>query len=763
MIQALVESVQSRLGGAQVAVTPNSVVKELVENALDAGALNVDVRVSANGLQQIQVKDTGSGVPSADIPALCARSATSKLKDFEDLVNVSTYGFRGEALHSIVEVAEKTVVTTRTSEESVARRYEFDKAGTVISETDIAGSVGTTVTVENLFKWLPVRRQEAIKLILKGNLTDHLQMISADAPITSSTLCVRVEAIVPKADADVSVVARSSYARTFVYINRRPVNPKSALDKTPKRAVKLIKDAFFGIAGSDSRSKELFIWLHIHIPSHLVDINLEPNKTSVASPEDLILPCIQKLVEQAYPPAPSMPTPFANTAAAGTPADMGGANATSNESPVPNGSSAVRRPPILFEDEDIETDSMVPQLNRETVESSIAPLAEIPRQHILDHVLDGGATVDLENWSTGRNLRAAAGLAGSKSPPHTRNETNRPTPAGSPPSSRTNAAPRNVARDRRSPERTQPTLAGFLSGDHTAAPSPAKSKRPRKSVSAYESPNPKRSKTDHPAVGAYIEMESVDLNYHSIKASYLRIARRSQHECLHPKRNNLRVVGPVIYDDDAAWAFSLGRDIILLNIKRLWEVVHFESLRSHHQLPTDTLRIPKCIPARSLGPEVAAWLENGLQLGRFPQSEMEGASLKYKLDDPRITMNGFEVFLREELDEIILEITAISSVVEGYGEEDLPALLRSIALNDGRMRSPNRTPPTSTQLLTKSRPPKLIAYFEEQSKRLAEQECVIPSGGGGLEGNEKMVKAVQRAAQLFFAGEGRLKADSWGT
>ena len=156
-IRLLRADVSSRIAAGEVIERPASAVKELVENALDAGATRVWVEVRSGGVGYIRVTDDGIGIPASEVELAIQRFATSKLSEVEDLDAVATLGFRGEALPSIAAVAQ-VEMRTRPGEEDSGTRIEVED-GEVRSLTTIGAPVGTTVIVQNLFRNFPARRK----------------------------------------------------------------------------------------------------------------------------------------------------------------------------------------------------------------------------------------------------------------------------------------------------------------------------------------------------------------------------------------------------------------------------------------------------------------------------------------------------------------------------------------------------------------------------------------------------------------------------
>nr|CAD7452031.1 unnamed protein product [Timema tahoe] len=158
-LHRLEENTSSLITSSQIITSVSSVVKELIENALDAGSNNIEVKLEDNGLSRIEVKDDGSGINKLDVPHMCLSSYTSKIRDFSDLEYLQCYGFRGEALNALCRVAEVTV-TTKTDEDDYAMAYTMNKNGQVAFMKPSHLGKGTIVTANHLFLNIPVRRKQ---------------------------------------------------------------------------------------------------------------------------------------------------------------------------------------------------------------------------------------------------------------------------------------------------------------------------------------------------------------------------------------------------------------------------------------------------------------------------------------------------------------------------------------------------------------------------------------------------------------------------
>ena len=154
-IRVLPEAVIQRIAAGEVITRPRAAVRELVDNALDAGATRVEIEIAAGGYDLIAVHDDGTGIAAADAALLFTRHATSKLDGLGALDAVRTLGFRGEALASLAAVAE-VEVRSRHIDEAVGLRLASDGA-----RTPLARQAGTSVAVTRLFSRYPVRREGA--------------------------------------------------------------------------------------------------------------------------------------------------------------------------------------------------------------------------------------------------------------------------------------------------------------------------------------------------------------------------------------------------------------------------------------------------------------------------------------------------------------------------------------------------------------------------------------------------------------------------
>ena len=171
LIHILSDQVASQIAAGEVVERPSSVVKELVENAIDAGATTINIDVQNGGRQSIQIADNGSGIASEELETAFLRHATSKLQTAVDLNNITTLGFRGEALAAISAVSQVTVVS-RASNGEAGIRLTMD-GGHITNRESVGAPQGTVIAVENLFYNVPARLKFLKSVTTEKRLIDE--------------------------------------------------------------------------------------------------------------------------------------------------------------------------------------------------------------------------------------------------------------------------------------------------------------------------------------------------------------------------------------------------------------------------------------------------------------------------------------------------------------------------------------------------------------------------------------------------------------
>jgi DNA mismatch repair protein MutL len=308
-IRPLPPNLVNQIAAGEVVERPASVVKELVENALDAGATRIEVRLEGGGRDRIEVLDDGDGIAQAELPLAVAPHATSKIASLDDLLSIGTYGFRGEALASIGSVARLTV-TSRPRGASHAAAIEVDH-GRCTSVRPAAGNPGTRIEVANLFGEVPARRKflrsepteagrvvEAIEWIALGRpriaftlLQEGRQSIDLPAEADPARRVAAVlgetvarEALRVEADAALApgspisvwgLMARPERAKVASKGLRLSLNGRPVADRGMLHAV---REAFRGLI-EPGRTPVGF--LAIEIDPREVDVNVHPAKSEV--------------------------------------------------------------------------------------------------------------------------------------------------------------------------------------------------------------------------------------------------------------------------------------------------------------------------------------------------------------------------------------------------------------------------------------------------------------------------------------------------
>ncbi len=338
-IQTLSPQVANQIAAGEVIERPASVVKELLENALDAGAKHIDIEIGFGGLNQIKVSDDGEGIVAEDLPLAIASHATSKLRELDDLYVINSMGFRGEALASISSVA-RVFIQSCPKGETRAMSLESDEQGTRL--VPCARGQGTTVEVRDLFFNAPVRKKflkselheyqaieaivkrvafskPSVALTLRHNGKTCLQL---PAVFSERTERARLTKLLGKAFVDDAVLvdvtrekmrlhgwvsgpqyARSQQDKLWFYINHRMVRDKLVLHALRQAYAEVLPEGRYPACV-----------LFLTLPPDAVDVNVHPTKHEVRfsdarSVHDLIRLAITEMLattqvssEPEYPP-----------------------------------------------------------------------------------------------------------------------------------------------------------------------------------------------------------------------------------------------------------------------------------------------------------------------------------------------------------------------------------------------------------------------------------------------------------------------------
>ncbi len=300
-IQVLDQSTINQIAAGEVVERPASVVKELMENAIDAGATAITVEIREGGIGFIRITDNGCGIPKQEIPLAFLRHSTSKIRSAEDLLTVSSLGFRGEALSSIAAVSQVELIT-KTADSLTGSRYQIE-GGVEKGVEEVGAPDGTTFISRNLFFNTPARRkflktattegshvadlvekmalshpEISIRLIVNNqnklhtsgnhNLKDIIYTVYG-REITANLIPITIEHEVVRATGFIGkpVIARGNRNFENYFINGRYI--KSALIS------KAIED---GYKSYMMQHKYPFTMLHFQIEPEYIDVNVHPSK-----------------------------------------------------------------------------------------------------------------------------------------------------------------------------------------------------------------------------------------------------------------------------------------------------------------------------------------------------------------------------------------------------------------------------------------------------------------------------------------------------
>lgn len=319
-IVILDEVTSNQIAAGEVVERPASVAKEMIENSLDAGATSITVEIENGGISLFKITDNGSGMVKDDMVIAFERHATSKIRKTEDLNVISSFGFRGEALASIASVAEVEVIS-RTKDSETGYRVAI-KGGNLISEEEVAATVGTTFTVKNLFYNTPARYkflkkdyteagyiEDIISKIALVNPNVAFKFINNKKTIIQTTgdgnilNCIyniygkdiaksivpfreQIDGIVVEGALGKEDISRSNRSNEIFFVNERYIK-----NKTLTSAVENAYQTIIPIG------KFPYCIINVKMPATLVDVNVHPTKTEVRfSDEGLVYRAVYHVV-----------------------------------------------------------------------------------------------------------------------------------------------------------------------------------------------------------------------------------------------------------------------------------------------------------------------------------------------------------------------------------------------------------------------------------------------------------------------------------
>lgn len=306
-IKKLPDEVISKIAAGEVVINPASVVKELIENAIDAQASNIDIQIKNGGKSYIKVADNGIGMSNDDLLASIQRYTTSKISEIEDIYRISSYGFRGEALASIVDVS-RTVITT--CDGSQAYRLEV-VGGNIVKTSQSHREKGTTVEIYDLFFNLPARRKflssEKVETRMVTEMVERFLLVRPDLSFTykveddivynvrSETLNDRFSVIFP----DVKEFQQLSYDGENVKISGIISSPQHTRRNRTGQLFfvngRFIVDNLLHLALERGYGESLMHGLHpyavvfLNVVPDTIDVNIHPQKLQVKFSEPQVV------------------------------------------------------------------------------------------------------------------------------------------------------------------------------------------------------------------------------------------------------------------------------------------------------------------------------------------------------------------------------------------------------------------------------------------------------------------------------------------
>lgn len=302
-IEKLSAEIVGKIAAGEVVESPAAAIKELVENSIDAGAKSVTVEIREGGISYLRVTDNGSGISRSDVRMAFERNATSKIRQADDLFDLRSLGFRGEALASIAAVSRVTMTTRTRLDESGTR--VINEGGVITQITDAASPEGTTIVARDLFYNTPVRRKFLKKPATEGaRVADMiLRMILAHPEISIRLIHNEKQIYFSPGNGDLRAAAFCLYGReaaaqlisvasegSVKVTGLVGVGPLARANRTHQTFIlngRYVRNALITKALEDACHERVTVghypicMLHVQMPGPMLDVNVHPNKLEV--------------------------------------------------------------------------------------------------------------------------------------------------------------------------------------------------------------------------------------------------------------------------------------------------------------------------------------------------------------------------------------------------------------------------------------------------------------------------------------------------
>uniref|UniRef100_A0A8C2ZL55 PMS1 homolog 1, mismatch repair system component n=1 Tax=Cyclopterus lumpus TaxID=8103 RepID=A0A8C2ZL55_CYCLU len=774
------------LSSSQVITSLVNVVKELMENSLDAEASSIDVKLENYGLDRIEVRDNGLGIKADDTPVMAVTHFTSKICSNEDLERLETYGFRGEALGSVCSVAEVSVIT-KTEEDDVSTQYTLNFSGEIVSQKPSHLGQGTTVSVLKLFKNIPVRRQyysstkkckEELKKIQdllvayaiikpglrltlihnrvvvwqKATVADHRSALLATlgaGAVANLLPChhhqeqpeILLEGFFPKPGADYSSTSSSSADKTFIFVNNRPVHQKDIM--------KLLRQHYSAqYPDTPTRNRYPTAMLKITVPPSSVDVNLTPDKTQVLLHDKVAMKFSDWIVDQ-FPAGletdvsvcdDEMARSCTRAAGMGSAERLGGDAAASGDNSSKISAEDWSRGTALTDP--VSGEPLQPVQIHQPSKDVRSDCDEIKSRSgsdkkVFNAITEKRAALTAYDLISNRAMRVPLSPA-ALFEKEARVEVLREKPTASLQDISDTVHERwknlRVEERRKYEEKARRHLE-----HHDQRTKSASAEGPGETSASTPRGHAQGQKRKAPLSNQQLLDELFSAQPQkktrnpapkpsrllpcSVAALRLRLRRLSSQSAGVPR-------GPRLVNrlaSRSAWVILCGQRLMLLNPFRVEEALLFKRLLENNILPAVSLQNPIQLTDGSLG---GAGYTEALCNMEKRSPELDGGAL---FSDPRLVANGFKIKLTPGLTsaERHLEVTAMADCVPFLGVEDLREILTAVLHRKART-------------VQECRPLKVTNYLQGEAVRLARQ---LPTNPSREDVEETLLRMDQQLAE----------------